>query len=100
MTAAHHSALAAHIYPGNPAFEHRMQMLTGGMVARGFDMASAHQMALKIIGLTVQQQAATMSFNDSFLLIGLSIVLVSPAILLLRSGKKGEPAASAAAEAH
>ncbi|HZP84826.1 MAG TPA: DHA2 family efflux MFS transporter permease subunit [Chthonomonadaceae bacterium] len=88
MTALHYSALATHIYAGNPALDQRMQMLTAGLTAKGYEMAAAKQAALAIIAGTVQKQALTMAYNDAFLLIGLSVVLVSPAVLLLRSRKK------------
>jgi DHA2 family multidrug resistance protein len=98
MTARHYAALATYIYPGNPAFEQRMSLLTNGFVAKGYDLASAKQAALQVIGGILQTQALTMSYNDAFLLIGLSVVAVSPAIFLLRSRKK--PAGGAAEMAH
>jgi DHA2 family multidrug resistance protein len=98
MTARHFAALAVYIYPGNPAFEQRMSLLTNGYVAKGYDLASARQAALQVIGGILQTQALTMSYNDAFLLIGLSVVAVSPAIFLLRSRKK--PAGGAAEMAH
>ncbi len=94
MNAMHYNVLAANLYVGNPILEQRLKMLTGGFVSRGYDMATAKTMALQAISYTVQKQASTMSYNDAFLLIGLFMLCVSPAILLLRSNKKASAAAA------
>lgn len=91
--AAHTVALAAHVYPGNPALEARMQLIQQGLMARGYDALSAQQAALKIIAGTVQVQATVMSYNDAFLLIGIAFVLVSPCVFLLRAKPAKIPAA-------
>jgi DHA2 family multidrug resistance protein len=88
MTTFHRSVLATYIYPGNPAFDQRYQLLTQSLMAKGYDLLGAQHAALAIINNTVQRQAMTMSYNDAFLLIGLSVVFVSPAALLLRSAKQ------------
>jgi DHA2 family multidrug resistance protein len=85
QTALHSNVLAAHVYPGNPAFETRMMALQQALMARGYDAVSAHQAALSIIARTVDVQASVMSYNDSFLFIGLAVLLISPCIFLLRS---------------
>ncbi len=87
MTAAHRTALVAHLYNGNPVFEQRVQELTLALASKGYSLAAAKQAALAIIDRTVQLQAMTMSYNDAFLLIGLTVVLVSPAVFLLRTPK-------------
>lgn len=96
-TAEHANALATHLYPGNPAFDERISMLQQGLMAKGWDAVTAHQGALAIIQKTVQVQATVMSYNDAFLFIGLAVLIVSPAVFLLRSGNA--PAA-ASAEMH
>jgi DHA2 family multidrug resistance protein len=83
--AAHSVNLSAHVYPGNPAFEARMQLIQQGLMARGYDTLQAQQTALKIIAGTVQTQAAVMSYNDAFLFIGFAMVLVAPCVFLLRA---------------
>jgi DHA2 family multidrug resistance protein len=98
MTEFHRTVLASYIYPGNPAFEQRYQMLSQSLMTHNYDVVTAKQGALAIINGTVQQQSMVMAYNDAFLLIGLSVVVVSPALLLLRSRKKkngGAPAAEA-----
>jgi DHA2 family multidrug resistance protein len=86
MNALHSNVLHSYLYVGNPAFDQRLQLTQQALMARGYDAVTAHQAALSIISRTVQTQAAVMGFNDAFLFIGLAIVLVSPCVLLLRSG--------------
>ena len=75
-----------------------MIQLTQGMMSKGYAAAPARTAALRILDGTVQRQAMTMSYNDCFLLIGLSVLIVSPGVLLMRSSRKN--ASAAAAEAH
>lgn len=93
MADAHRAALVSHLTPGNPALETRLQMLTGGFMSKGFDPVHAKQAAVAVIDRVVQAQSMTMSYNDAFQLIGLTVVLVSPAVFLLRGGsrKSGAP---------
>ncbi len=91
--AVHAVTLAAHVYPGNPAYEARSQLIQQGLMARGYDALQAQQAALKIIAGTVQTQATVMSYNDAFLFIGLLMLAVSPCVLLLRSQKSKVAAA-------
>lgn len=91
MADAHRAALATHIYAGNPAFDSRLQALTGYFTMRGFDPVHAKQAALAAINGVVQTQAMTMSYNNAFQLIGLTVVLVSPAVFLLKGGRATVP---------
>jgi DHA2 family multidrug resistance protein len=98
MTAFHRSNLVSNLYPWNPAVMQRLTLMTNGFVSKGYDASTAHNMALAALNGTVQIQSSTMAFNDAFLLIGLTVVFVSPAVLLLRKPKQG--AAPAAAMEH
>jgi len=66
----------------------RLQSLTQAMIAKGYDAVSAQKAAYGLITGSLQVQSATMSFNDAFMLIGITVVLVSPAVFILRSSKK------------
>ena len=70
-----------------------------GMMSKGYAAVPARQAAYAIMDFTVQRQAMTMAFNDCFLLIGLSVLLVSPGVLMLRSAGK-RPTAPAPASDH
>lgn len=82
--AMHYSDLITYIYPQNPAFMQRMAMLTNGLIAKGFPLNLAKLGALQLVANSIQVQAMTMSFNDSFLLTGLLVLCVSPLALRLR----------------
>jgi DHA2 family multidrug resistance protein len=86
-TAANMSNLSGYLYEGNPAFAERLQAVQGAMIGRGYDAETAHRLALSIIENSVHVQAQVMSYNSAFLFIGMAMVLVSPCIFLLRSGK-------------
>ncbi|PQV63531.1 MFS transporter, DHA2 family, multidrug resistance protein [Abditibacterium utsteinense] len=86
QNALHMNTLSSYLYVGNPAFDERMQSLQNAMMGRGYDAQTAHQLALSIIERTVQTQSQVMSYNDAFLFIGLTMIIVAPCVLLLRSG--------------
>ncbi len=90
-TQVHQTFLGSNIYSGNAMYEQRLRMLTGGLVSRGYDLASAKAAALHLIAGTVQVQATTQAFNDAFQLVAIVVVLVSPLVFLLR-GSGSAPA--------
>lgn len=97
--AYHSNILSAHLAVGNPLFDERVTLLQQALTGRGYDIPTAHQAALALISGAAQVQSTVMSYNDAFLFIGLTMLAVSPCVLLLRS-PKGQAAASAAAEMH
>ena len=88
MTARHRSALVEYTYVGNPGFDQRLSQISQGMQAKGYHALPARQMALSVIDRTIQAQAQTQSYNNAFLLIGVFVALVSPAVFLLRNKKR------------
>jgi DHA2 family multidrug resistance protein len=87
-TAMHRLDLVSNLYPQNPLFQQRMLQLTHAMMSKGYAAATARSAALRVLDGSVQMQAMTMSFNDCFLLIGLSVLLVSPGVLLMHRAKR------------
>jgi DHA2 family multidrug resistance protein len=98
QTVFHRNVLAAHLYPGNPALIERQQELQALLISKGYTAAQASQAWVGLLYQQVQREAATMSYNDGFLLILIIFAFAAPAVLFLRR-PKGRPAA-AAAEAH
>jgi len=96
-TTFHRANLLNHLYPGNPAFEQRLQALTAGMASHGMDPQTAHDAAVKALDGIVQRQALTQSYNDAFLLILIVFLCTAPAILVLR---RPRAAAAPPADAH
>lgn len=87
-TAMHYSMLASHAYTGNPAFEQRLQAARQALEASGMAASEAQLGAYQMMSGLIKAQAATLSYNDAFLLLGLSMALVSPMLFLLRGGPK------------
>jgi DHA2 family multidrug resistance protein len=78
----HHSVLAEHINVFNPAVQDAM----GGLQVVAGDGAASGEQVVKVADLMVNQQAAVMAFNDSFLMcLVLCAVLLAIVFLLPRN---------------
>ncbi len=86
-TQQHRSDVVSHLATGQVLTDTRLQQTMGGFIARGASMAEARMSALKVLDMQVQAQASILSFNDAWMLLLLTFVLVAPAILLLRRPK-------------
>lgn len=96
-TAMHRANLASYVYPSNPMAWERMNAMTQMFMGHGMNHQTAQQAAVEMMQRTVSAQAMVQSYDDAFLMILITFVVLLPAILLLRK-PKGVP--SAAAEAH
>ena len=67
----------------------RLETLTAGMVAKGFDPIEAKRKALLLLDATVSTQAAVMSFADTFWIVALVFLVTMPLLTLLGKGKRG-----------
>lgn len=99
QTIFHRTELGQYITSANPLVTQRIQAIAGNLVAHGYAPAVAQQVAFAQLNGTVTRQAATMSYNDAFLLILVVFVTTSPAVFLLRP-PKGNAAAAAAGAGH
>ena len=88
MEAFHRVNLVSDFYSGNPLYDQRVASSAALFMANGDSATSAHAGALRLLNGTVTAQAATMSYNDAFLLLGISFVFAIPAVFLLRKPKK------------
>ena len=95
-TSAHHADLVTNIYAGNPLYEDRIRGTVAGLLARGYDLAEAQLRAMSLLERQVSRQAAMLAYNDCWLFILASFVIVTPAVFLLRKPKPG----AAAVDAH
>src|SRR3954469_19629463 len=95
-TQMHRVDLVANVYPGNPLVDQRLQMLTANLASRGFDPVAAQRGALALLEQQTMGQAAMLSYNDAWMLLLLTFICVSPAIILLRRPK----GRAAAVDAH
>jgi DHA2 family multidrug resistance protein len=84
----HRVDLVSNVVAGNPATEERLRMLAAPFLNRGLPSFSAQTAALGLLNQQVSQQASMLAYNDAWLLLLLTFVLVSPAILLLRRPRR------------
>jgi DHA2 family multidrug resistance protein len=94
-TQIHRVDLLANVYPGNPLVDERLRLLTANLLTRGYDPVSAQQGALALLDQETMRQAAMLSYNDAWMLLLLTFVVVSPAVFLLRKPRGGGPAVDA-----
>ena len=92
--AYHRANIVSYMNAGNPAFLSREQSIANNFVHNGYSQDAGHTASLHALDNLVQSQAATMSYNDAFLLLGVTFVIAIPAIFLLGRAKK-PPSASA-----
>jgi DHA2 family multidrug resistance protein len=91
-TQIHRADLVSNVYAGNALVEQRVQAFTANLLAHGYSPDAARHGALAILDQQVTRQAAMLSYNDAWLLLLLTFLIVSPAILLLRRPKgRGAP---------
>lgn len=83
----HRADLVTNVYAGNPALVQRQQMAVANLIAHGTPAAVAQHISLAQVEQLVMRQAAMLSYNDAWIVILLSFVVVSPAIVFLRKPK-------------
>ena len=83
----HRVDLVTNLYSANPQLVQRQQMIVQGLVAHGVQAGSAQQTSLAALEAIVMRQASMLAYNDCWILILLSFVVVAPAILFLRKPK-------------
>ncbi len=89
MEAYHRSNLVSNFYPGNPVYDQSLRGAAASIVTHtGRSLADAQAGALHLLDGRVMAQAATMSYNDAFLMLGLTFFFSVPAVFLLRKPKK------------
>ena len=83
-TQIHRVDLIANIYPGRQLVDERLQALTANLIAHGYGPDAARRGALALLDQQVMRQASMLSYNDAWMLLLISFLVVSPAIFLLR----------------
>lgn len=87
--AFHRAILVEKLVPDAPMTLERVSALTYGLVARGVPFAEARAKALALLDGMVNQQAAVMSFGDTFWATAALIVVFFPLIFILGKAKPG-----------
>ncbi len=86
------SSLIADVTSSSAAAMMRMQQTVGAFLARGFDPATAKDMALRALDGIVEQQATLLAFERVFILAGLAFLFVLPLLYFLKTPKTDGPA--------
>jgi DHA2 family multidrug resistance protein len=89
MQQTNRALLVQHLNPYNPAFAERLQAIQQGFIARGIDAWQARMKALRLLDGMVTQQAAVLSFERSFFLIGVLFFVCLPLVFLLKPARRG-----------
>jgi DHA2 family multidrug resistance protein len=79
----HRSVLIEHVGAADPGTLDRVAALTHTFLAKGFGAVEAHARALALLDGAVNQQAAVLSFGDTFWATGALILISLPLVLLL-----------------
>ena len=88
QAAYHRADLVSNFYSGNTLYAQSLAGATANFVSHGYGLAAAQAGALHSLDGRVMAQALTMSYNDAFLLLGITFVLATPAVFLLRKPRK------------
>lgn len=80
--------LGAHVYPTNPSAQQMTQAMKQYFMHQGSSAITATRQAYEAIWGTVLQQAAMLSYNDTFLFLAFVFLAMFPFLLLLRKPKK------------
>lgn len=91
MRAYHRANLVENLYAGNELYTQRLAGVTSSLLAHGKSLADAQLAAPAALAGEVVKQAAVMSYNDAFLLLGVTFVFAIPAIFLLNPVRKAPP---------
>ncbi len=87
------NTLAAHITPTNHVYQMNKAVIESGLIARGFDPATAGKGALAVIYGIVGRQAGILSYNRIFFIIGIAFLVIIPFLLLLKKPAPHRPPA-------
>ncbi|MBJ6724105.1 DHA2 family efflux MFS transporter permease subunit [Geomesophilobacter sediminis] len=83
--------LVGHVNPYNPAFQNRLSIIKGAIMSRGFDATAAEQKAYGMVTGMVQRQAAILSYNRIFFIVGVAFLVIIPLLLLLKKPQRHAP---------
>jgi DHA2 family multidrug resistance protein len=88
-TQVHLTDMARNLTASNPALQAMIQGASKAMQARGASAAGATQQAYALIQGTVQRQATMLAYIDCFWFLGVAILLMIPAVFLMKKSKPG-----------
>lgn len=93
----HRADLVTNVYASNPEVTSRLQGYAAAMMGKGASAAVAQKQALGLLDAQVMRQSTMLAYNDAWLFILLSFLVVIPAVFILH---KRKPGATVAVDAH
>lgn len=84
---AHRTDLVSNLQASDPGAIERLASYQSGMIARGFDPASASEMSYRVLDLVVSKQSYLLSYLDGFKLISIFFLCAIPIMFLLKTKK-------------
>jgi DHA2 family multidrug resistance protein len=92
----HSNIIGQSVDLGREEVRARIAEMTNYFIAHGMpDPASARAQAIIALGNTVKRQALVMGFSDTFMVLGVVLLLSAAAILMTRKAKAGGAGAGA-----
>src|SRR5271170_7721960 len=88
-TQVHLNDLSRHLSASNPAFQAMIRGASRAMMAHGASAAGANQRAYALVQGTVQRQATMLAYVDCFALLGVCILVMIPAVFLMKNARAG-----------
>jgi DHA2 family multidrug resistance protein len=82
--AVHRADLVTNTFAANPEFAQRQAGVAAMLVAHGYTAYDAQRGALAVMDRVVTQQATMLAYNDAWLFLLRTFLLVTPAVLILR----------------
>lgn len=87
--AFHRSNLLDHISMSSPQTTDRLNMITHGLMSKGYTLSAAKQIALQSINGSVIKQTYLLTYSDAFWIAGVFCLVALP-LLLLQRFKRGD----------
>jgi len=84
----HRSDLVSKLDINNPAVQNKIVALQNGMMAKGANIFTAKQEAIKLIDYSVTKQAAVLSYMDVFMFVGVLFLICVPFVLFAKGKEK------------
>ena len=85
----HLNDLSSNLSQGNPALQRMLNGASQAMKAHGTSASGATQQAYALLQNTVLRQATMLSYIDCFWFLGVAILLMVPAVFLIKKSKPG-----------
>lgn len=86
----HQRTFAAHTNAGSFNFEQLLSALKEMFIAQGYDVATATHKAMAMVYHTVQAQASALSFVNSFWVMSVVVLCLTPLPFIMRRPRPGE----------